>query len=126
MEEPNKTKDPSAVADPSYSYHSVKLTEIYTKLLQRNVEVEIMTPPNLDKDKQYPLLVLNDGQDSESVKIKETVEKLVAGKVIPEIIVVGVIAADRMQEYGVGVRGDYYGRGKLAKAYAAYIVTELF
>lgn len=125
MEEPNKTKNLSAVAKPAYAYHSENLTNIYTKLLQRNVEVEIMTPPNIDKDKQYPLLILNDGQDSEAVKIKETLEKLIIEKSIPEIIVVGVMAADRVQEYGVGFRGDYFGRGKLAKAYSDYIITEL-
>ncbi len=125
QEELNKAKDQSAVAEPSHFYRSEKLTNIYTKLLQRNVEVEIMTPELMDRSKRYPLLILNDGQDSESVKVKETVERLVHEKIIPEIIVVGVTAADRMQEYGVGFRPDYFGRGKMAKAYADYIISEL-
>ena len=124
-EEPNKTVDLSAVLLPAYAYHSEKLSDIYTKLLQRNVEVEILTPPELDNTKEYPLLILNDGQDSLSVKVKETIERLVVEKVIPEIIVVGVVAADRMQEYGVAFRSDYYGRGKMAKAYSDFIVSEL-
>jgi enterochelin esterase-like enzyme len=111
---------------PVFSYASEKLKGIFTKLLQRNVEVEIMTPPHIDSNKSYPLLILNDGQDSEAVKVRETVSALVDSGVIPEIIVVGVMAADRMQEYGVGTRGDYFGRGKLAKAYSQYIVEELF
>ncbi|MEJ0055522.1 MAG: alpha/beta hydrolase-fold protein [Bacteroidota bacterium] len=115
----------SAVDEPTHSYRSEKLTDIYTKLLQRNVEVEIMTPATMDSRKQYPLLILNDGQDSVAVKVKESVEQLVAEKIIPEIIVVGITAADRMQEYGVGFRPDYFGRGKLAKAYSDYIITEL-
>ena|SRR5436190_14916015 len=113
-------------APPAFSYVSEKLKGIYTKLLQRNVEVEIMTPPQIDSGKSYPLLILNDGQDSEAVKVRETVSALVDSRAIPEIIVVGVMAADRMQEYGVGSRGDYFGRGKLAKAYSQYIVEELF
>ncbi len=124
-EEPNKTEDQSAAVLPAYFYHSEKLSNIYTKLLERHVEVEILTPPNLDSSKQYPLLILNDGQDSISVKVKDTVERLVGEKAIPEIIVVGVVAADRMQEYGVGFRSDYYGRGKMAKAYSEYIISEL-
>jgi enterochelin esterase-like enzyme len=123
--EPNKSEDPSPAAERVYSYHSLRLSGIYTRLLQRNVEVEIMTPPEMDKNKQYPLLILNDGQDSGSVKVKQAVERLVSEKSIPEVIVVGVMASDRMQEYGVGFRPDYFGRGKLAKAYADYIVTEL-
>ncbi|HWA35999.1 MAG TPA: alpha/beta hydrolase-fold protein [Cyclobacteriaceae bacterium] len=118
-------KEELAVPEPAYRYRSEKLTDIYTKLLQRNVAVEIMTPPGIDKNHRYPLLVLNDGQDSDAVKVKETIERLVAEKSIPEIIVVGVMAADRMQEYGVAFRTDYFGRGKLAKAYSNFIVTEL-
>ena len=125
IEESNKIEDPASTAEPAYSYKSQKLKDIYTKLLQRNVEVEILTPPGIDTTKQYPLLILNDGQDSETVKVKEALERLVAEKSIPEIIVVGVMAADRMQEYGVGFRPDYFGRGKLAKAYSDFIVTEL-
>ena len=125
IEESNKIEDPASTAEPAYSYQSQKLKDIYTKLLQRNVEVEILTPPGIDTTKQYPLLILNDGQDSETVKVKEALERLVVEKSIPEIIVVGVMAADRMQEYGVGFRPDYFGRGKLAKAYSDFIVTEL-
>ena len=125
IEESNKIDEPASTKEVAYSYQSQKLKDIYTKLLQRNVEVEILIPPGLDTTKQYPLLILNDGQDNETVKVKETLERLVAEKSIPEIIVVGVMAADRMQEYGVGFRPDYFGRGKLAKAYSDFIVTEL-
>jgi enterochelin esterase-like enzyme len=130
MQEPQNNKaqagqDAPTVAEPIHSYRSEKLTGIYTKLLQRNMEVEIMTPLAMNTSKQYPLLILNDGQDNNAVKVKSTVERLVNEKIIPEIIVVGVTAADRMQEYGVAYRPDYFGRGKMAKAYADYIITEL-
>jgi enterochelin esterase-like enzyme len=125
MEDALPAEDTLLTPPAAYVYHSEKLTNIYTKILQRNVEVEILTPPNLDKTKTYPLLLLNDGQDSEGVKVKATLERLVSEGVIPEIIVVGVTAGDRMQEYGVGFRHDYHGRGKLAKAYTDYIIKEL-
>ena len=125
MEEPNKDEESPAVAERPYIYRAETLKDIYTKLLGRIVEVEIMIPPEIDIHKSYPLLVLNDGQDSDAVKVKQTVERLVTEKSIPEIIVVGVMAGDRVQEYGVGFRGDYYGRGKLASAYSNFIVTEL-
>jgi len=125
MEEPNTTNDDIAEPSPAYQYHSEKLANIYTKILQRNVEVEIFSPPHLDKGKTYPLLILNDGQDSEGVKIKKTLEVMVSKKTIPEIIVVGVTAGDRLQEYGVAFRPDFHGRGKHAKAYTEYVVKEL-
>lgn len=108
------------------AYRSEVLDNIFTSLLNRNVAVEILTPPDMDRSKTYPLLVLNDGQDMAAVKVKETVERMVAEKLIPPIIVVGIVAADRLQEYGVCLRTDYHGRGKMARAYAQYVIAELF
>lgn len=125
MEEPQNTDESSIISEPDHSYHSEKLKDIYTKLLMRNVEVEILTPPAMVSDKKYPLLILNDGQDDEAVKVKQTVETLVAEKAIPEIIVVGITAGDRMQEYGIASRPDYFGRGKMASAYSDYVIKEL-
>lgn len=126
MEEPVlPAPEPVESPSPACTYHVEKLTGIYTKILQRNVEVEIFTPPDLDTRKTYPLLILNDGQDSPGVKVKSTLERLVRENVIPPIIAVGVTAGDRMQEYGVAYRHDYHGRGKQAKAYAEYITKEL-
>jgi enterochelin esterase-like enzyme len=104
MQPIQKTEIVAPAPEPAPKYKSVKLSDIYTSLLERNVEVEILTPPNLDSLHTYPLLILNDGQDMAAVKVKETVERLVAEKIIPDIIVVGVVAGDRMQEYGVGFR----------------------
>lgn len=125
IEETGNIEESTNGPEPSYLYQSEKLRGIFTKLLQRNVEVEILTPPAMDKSRTYPLLVLNDGQDIEGIGLKKCIERLVVQKVIPEIIVVGVIAADRMQEYGVAFRTDFHGRGKQAKAYSEYIIKEL-
>ena len=125
MEETKKTEGAATESKKVYSYHSEKLSDVYTKILQRNVEVELLTPPSLNKGQSYPLLILNDGQDLEAVKLKKTLERLVYEGIIPEIIVAGVMAADRIQEYGVSFRSDFHGRGKHAKAYADYITREL-
>ena len=110
----------------SYTYGLEKLSGIYSKLLDRDVEVEIFLPSGYSASgKRYPLLLLNDGQDSQAVKIKETLEKSVIKKSIPEIIVVGVVAGDRMQEYGIAAKHDYQGRGSKAKNYSKYVIHEL-
>jgi enterochelin esterase-like enzyme len=112
-------------ASPS-SYRSEKLTGIRSSLLDRDVDVEIFLPVAPPAPgKKYPLLLLNDGQDNDAVKVRATVERLVAEKAIPEIIVVGVVAGDRLQEYGIASRNDYLKRGRKAKSYSKYIVTEL-
>ncbi|HRI78696.1 MAG TPA: alpha/beta hydrolase-fold protein [Cyclobacteriaceae bacterium] len=125
MKDIKKEEELTEVTPVTYAYRAEVLKDIYTKLLSRNVEVEIMTPPDMNSQKSYPLLLLNDGQDSEAVKVKSAVEKLVEEKRIPEIIVVGIPAADRMQEYGLASRPDYFGRGKLAKAYSDFVTKEL-
>jgi enterochelin esterase-like enzyme len=107
------------------SYTSENLSGIYTKLLDRDVDVELFLPPNYTKEKKYPFLLLNDGQDNTAVKVKDTLEKLTSEDLINEIIVAGVKAGDRMQEYGVAAKADYLKRGKRAKAYERYVITEL-
>ena len=107
-------------------YTAEKLSGIYTKLLDREVEVELFLPPEAySSEKKYSLLLLNDGQDNASVRVKETVERLTSEGLINEIIVAGVRAGDRMQEYGVASKPDYLKRGLKAKAYTKYIVSEL-
>lgn len=109
-----------------YLYQIEKISGVYSKLLSRDVDVEIYLPPGYSASgKKYPLLLLNDGQDSHAVRIRETLQKLVVEKSIPEIIVAGIVAGDRMQEYGVAVKNDYKGRGSRAKKYSRYIVDEL-
>jgi enterochelin esterase-like enzyme len=107
-------------------YQSDFYRDIHTKLLDRDVLVEVMRPAIWIPDKKYPLLVLNDGQDSEAVKIKQAVEHLVREGKIEDIIVAGVTAGDRMQEYGVCTRPDFKNRGSKARAYSKFITTELF
>lgn len=107
-------------------YITEVITESYTELLGREVEVEIFLPPGYETtEAKYPLLLLNDGQDNKSVKIKETVERLTANRTIEPIIVAGVKAADRVEEYGIASKKDYLGRGSRAKAYSKFITKEL-
>ena len=118
----NKSEE---AAELKETYVSEKLSGIESPLLDRVVEVEVFHPINFSLGKKYPLLILNDGQDSGAVKIRETLERLTAQGEIPEIIAAGVVAGDRLQEYGVAARHDYKGRGKKARPYTRYITTEL-
>jgi Enterochelin esterase and related enzymes len=110
----------------SHLYRLETLTDIHSKLLGRDVIVDIFLPPGYEKGKkEYPLLLLNDGQDAKTVQLKEILEQLLRAKEITEIIVVAVHAGDRMQEYGVAAKADFKKRGSRAKEYTQFIMTEL-
>lgn len=98
-----------------------------SKKLKRDVRFDVFLPPAYEEhtDKNYPLLVFNDGQDLEAVHLKTTLEKLYTQKRLRPVIVVGVFAGDRMQEYGTARYPDYKNRGKKAKAYTQFILKEL-
>jgi enterochelin esterase-like enzyme len=107
-------------------YHLEKLTDIHSKLLGRDTVVDIFLPFQYEKsNKQFPLLILNDGQDGETIQLKAILETLTHKKEIAELIVVAVYAGDRMHEYGVSSQKDFKGRGSKAKNYSRFIITEL-
>jgi enterochelin esterase-like enzyme len=99
---------------------------LYSRHLQRNVKLHILhTPPPSDRS-LYNLLILNDGQQLDSLRVKETLDSLyTAGKISP-LVIIGVEAGDRMKEYGVSEKPDYLGRGNKAGFYDAFINNELY
>jgi len=110
------------------SCKKVKQTDdnLYSRHLQRNVKLHVLhTPPPSDRS-LYNLLILNDGQDMNKLRVKETLDSLYDAKKIAPLVIIGVEAGDRMQEYGVTDNPDYLGRGKRAGFYDAFINNELY
>src|SRR5580765_1319194 len=98
------------------SCKKVKQTDdnLYSRHLQRNVKLHVLhTPPPSDRS-LYNLLILNDGQDMNKLRVKETLDSLYEVKKIAPLVIIGVEAGDRMQEFGVTDNPDYLGRGKRA------------
>jgi enterochelin esterase-like enzyme len=97
-----------------------------SKYLGRDVKLHILhTPPPSDRS-SYNLLILNDGQDMDSLGVREAMDSLYkAGKILP-LVIIGVEAADRMKEYGVADKPDYLGRGDRAALYDNFINSELY
>jgi enterochelin esterase-like enzyme len=99
---------------------------LYSKHLQRNVLLHILHTPAPSDHSLFNLLILNDGQDMEKLRVKETLDSLYrAGKILP-LVIIGVEAGDRMQEYGVADKPDYLNRGGRANFYDAFINNELY
>lgn len=95
--------------------------------LGRAVTVDVLLPPSYSgrKGPFYPLLLLNDGQDIPALGLRERLDELYAANSIPGIIVAGIHAGDRLQEFGIAGKPDYLGRGSRAGAYMDFVVRRL-
>ena len=100
--------------------------EIYSRHLQSHIKLSIISTP-MPKDKSdMNLLLLNDGQDMEKLRVKEILDSLYRKGLIQPLLVVGIHAGDRMQEYGVADYPDYKNNGSKASKYAMFIDEELY
>src|ERR1700750_963680 len=100
--------------------------EVYSRHLQRQVKLTIISTPLPDDKSTLNLLLLNDGQDIDKWRIKKIVDSLYSKKLIQPLIVVGITAGDRTKEYGVSDYPDFMNRGEKADKYAAFIDDELY
>ena len=100
--------------------------EVYSRHLQRQVKLSIISTPMPDDKSELNLLLLNDGQDLGKFHVKEILDSLYKKKLIKPLIIVGIIAGDRTKEYGVSEIPDFMKRGDKADKYAAFIDDELY
>src|SRR5215212_6861192 len=100
--------------------------KIYSRHLQRYVDLVIISTPVPKNKSSLNLLILNDGQDIEQLRIKSVLDSLNKTGQLKPLLVVGIKAGDRMQEYGVSGLPDYEGRGNKADKYAAFVDNELY
>ena len=118
----------------SISFRTTGKTELQhidifqSTLLQRQVQVDIYLPPHYYEhpNSVYPVLFFNDGQDLETAKLLQTLDQLYTSETIPPLIVVGIFAGDRIQEYGTAHHPDYKNRGSKAALYQQFLFEELF
>lgn len=99
---------------------------VYSRHLQRQVTLSIISTPLPDDKSQLNLLILNDGQEAAALRIMETLTRLVQEKKIQPLLVVAVHAGDRNREYGVAGKPDFQQRGDRADHYADFIDRELY
>lgn len=104
----------------------VQEDELYSRHLQRKVQLTVLNTPLPDQKEDLNLLVLNDGQDFNALRVKEITDSLYKAGLIRPLLVVAVKAGDRMQEYGVAGKPDFQKRGSKADHYSEFINNELF
>lgn len=104
-----------------------RLRQFRSAYLPTQYKVDVYLPPDYDAshDGEFPLLLLNDGQDMRAVKLTKTLRRLFLEEKIPSLIVAAVHAGERMQEYGVARCPDYKNRGSKADRYAQFLSSEL-
>jgi len=99
---------------------------ITSAMLQRNVTVTLLMPEEGSIAEPLNLLLLNDGQELEALKLDETLTGLYERNQLKPVLVAAIHAGnERLQEYGVAGKPDFKDRGNKANLYTQFIIDEL-
>jgi enterochelin esterase-like enzyme len=94
-------------------------------ILGRNLRIDFYLPPDKLKG-PYEVLLVNDGQDLQTMGFDSILSKLYRSNAIRPLLCVGIHAGPlRKFEYGTAISADYKGRGNLALRYMEFIRDEL-
>jgi len=100
--------------------------QLYSRHLQQQETLTIINTPIPSDKSTLNLLLLNDGQMVEQLRVKEIVDSLYELGRIKPLVVVGIHTNNREQEFGVSDQRDYMNRGTKAKFYEEFIADELY
>ena len=99
---------------------------ITSKVLEREVVCTLLMPEDGAVAEPFNLLLLNDGQELENLKLVDTLEDLYERNCLKPLLVVAIHAGEeRIQEYGIAGKPDFKKRGAKADLYTQFIKTEL-
>ncbi|WP_309328907.1 alpha/beta hydrolase-fold protein [Mucilaginibacter sp.] len=99
---------------------------IRSEHLKRDVTCTLLIPEETEFVEPMNLLLLNDGQEIQSLELKETLEELTNSQRIKPTLVVAIHADEqRLHEYGTAGKPDFKKRGGKAGLYTEFIKTEL-
>jgi enterochelin esterase-like enzyme len=99
---------------------------IQSEALKRDITCTLLLPEDTDITAPLNLLLLNDGQETENLQLKETLEDLLSANRIKPVLVVAIHAGEeRIQEYGTAGKPDFKKRGSKAALYTEFIKNEL-
>jgi enterochelin esterase-like enzyme len=106
----------------------VTLSDVEAEFLGSRRDVFVYLPPDYrsDIESRYPVLYINDGQDREALRLRETLARLMnAGRIDPILVVAIPTNKMRLEEYGTTVAPNAQGQGSLAWAYAHFVAENL-
>jgi enterochelin esterase-like enzyme len=94
--------------------------------LNRTVKLSCFLPVDIKRPENLEFLLVNDGQDMETLGLEAMLDELIQTRAIRPIVSVAMHAgADRKMEYGTAAQADYMGRGAKAGAYSRFVMEEL-
>jgi len=122
----NSTSPSSQLPTPILRVEPVKLS-LDSAHLQRTIEVYLYLPPTFtdSTNQTFPVLFFHDGQDFSRMGMTQRLEDAYQNKILSAHLVVGIVAGDRMQEYGTGKILDYLERGSRSAAHNDFLIKEL-
>ena len=99
--------------------------KVYSRHLQKQMELVIISTPVPSDKSDFNLLILNDGQDFEKLGVKPVVDSLWKKNLIKPLLVIGIKTTNPNDVYGVAGMPDYQNNGKSAEKYSNFINNEL-
>ncbi len=99
---------------------------VYSRHLQKHVKLSIFHTPVPDNKNAFNLLIMNDGQDIEKLRVKEITDSLYNKKIINSLVVVAIHTNDRLKEFGIANYPDYKNNGTSAAKFSDFINNELY
>ncbi len=100
--------------------------ELYSRHLQRKVMLTVISTPMPDNNAEINLLVCNDGQLFDQLNIKAIADSLYRKKLLLPLVIVGVRAGNRLEEYGVAEKSGKAVAGGKADHYDSFFNNELY
>ena len=99
--------------------------QLYSRHLQRQVKLTVINTPISDKA-EMNLIIFNDGQLLDELGAKDILTKLYEDKKLLPVVVVGIDAANRQQEFGISTNVKNNSTGSKADHYAEFVNNELY
>lgn len=106
----------------------VVLKDFSSSALGNQRDITVYLPPGygLRDSERFNVLYLNDGQECDSLSLRETLARMIMDGCIRPIIVVCIPTNEnRLHEYGTAIAMNMLGLGTLAPAYSRFVVEEL-
>jgi enterochelin esterase-like enzyme len=104
----------------------VESRSLLSVFLGREVKVDFYLPKNVTDPSEMSLLLINDGQNMEELKLDMILENLFKEDKISPLLCVAIhTGVQRKMEYGVSSQADYMGRGAKASFYTSFVIREL-
>lgn len=105
---------------------TVRSYVVKSRFLKREVCIDFYQPHLVPLQDKMSLLLINDGQDMETLGLKQLLFGLFRLEEIQPLICVGIhCGEDRKNEYGTASERDYMGRGAKAGLYTSFVLKEL-